>query len=231
MPDRAGADGGEKEVASIASVGFGLTALCIGDERGWVGHQDAYDHSMKVLRFLREKARQEHGHFYHFLNMRTGQRMWNCEVSNIDTALLMAGVLTVRQHFAGTDLASLANELYERVDWPWLLGSDGLLHQGWNPESGMLPAEWGSFSEGPPMIVLLGLGSRTHPLPPATWRAWHREPVMKYAGLAFLQCPPCSRSSIRSAGLICAASVMITLNTSAIPSWRLWLKDSGASMN
>src|SRR5205814_1966995 len=83
-----------------------------------------YDRSMKVLRFLRDKAPQEHGHFYHFLNMRSGQRVWNCEVSNIDTALLMGGVLTVRQHFKGTDLAELANELYERVEWTWLLRAD-----------------------------------------------------------------------------------------------------------
>jgi len=196
MPDRSLATGGAKDVASIASVGFGITALCIGDERGWIAHQDAYDRSLRVLRFLRERGPQEHGHFFHFLNMRTGQRVWNCEVSNIDTALLMAGVLTVRQHFAGTELASLANELYERVDWPWLMrGSEdpktkGLVRMGWNPEHGFLESDWGQFSEGPPLIILLGMGSRTHPLPPETWRAWRREPVMTYAGLTFVQCPP-----------------------------------------
>src|SRR3954453_5994602 len=128
MPDRIRADGSGnddggpgKDVASIASVGFGLTALCIGVERGWVPRQDAYDRSMKVLRFLRDKAPQEHGHFYHFLDMPTGGRVWKCEVSNIDTALLMAGVLTVRQYYPDTELAKLANELYERVEWTWLL--------------------------------------------------------------------------------------------------------------
>jgi hypothetical protein len=191
MPDRAKADGGAKDVASIASVGFGLTALCIGDQRGWVSHQDAYDRSMKVLRFLRDKAPQEHGHFYHFLDMRTGARTWNCEVSNIDTALLMAGVLTVRQHFANTDLAKLANELYERVDWPWMLDSEnGLLHAGWKPEEGFLRGHWGAFSECPTTIILMGLGSRTHPLPEQSWRAWRREPVITYAGFTYIQCPP-----------------------------------------
>src|SRR5204863_3286 len=82
MLDRAKADGGAKDVSSIAAVGFGLTALCIGEQRGWVDHQQAYDRSMKVLRFLRDKAPQEHGHFYHFLDMRTGKRVWECEVSN-----------------------------------------------------------------------------------------------------------------------------------------------------
>ena len=190
MADRGKVDGGAADVASIASVGFGLTALCIGDERGWVPHQEAYDRSMKVLRFLRDKAPQEHGHFYHFLNMRTGQRVWKCEVSNIDTALLMAGVLTVRQHFKDTELARLANELYERVDWPWLMREDGLIRMGWKPEGGFLKSDWGAYSEGPPLIILLGMGSRTHPLPAKAWHAWKREPVMTYAGLTFIQCPP-----------------------------------------
>jgi len=191
MPDRAKATGGaSNDVASIASVGFGLTALCIGEQRGWIPRQVAYDRSLRVLRFLREQAPQEHGHFYHFLDMHTGKRVWDCEVSNIDTALLMAGVLTVRQHFAGTELATLANELYERVEWPWLLSPDGTLRHGWKPESGFLDATWGAFSEGPPLILLLGLGSRTHPLPAKSWRAWRREPVITYAGLTFMQCPP-----------------------------------------
>lgn len=189
MPDRAGANGGAKDVASIASVGFGLTALCIGDERGWIKHQEAYDRALRVLRFLREKAPQEHGHFYHFLNMRTGERTWNCEVSNIDTALLMAGVLTARQQFPGTELSTLAADLYDRVDWPWLLTENGTLSMGWTPEHGFLKARWDQYNEGP-LIYLLGLGSKTHPLPAESWRAWRRKPVVTYAGLSFLQCPP-----------------------------------------
>jgi hypothetical protein len=189
MPDRAAADGPGKDVASIASVGFGLTALCIGDERGWIKHEDAYNRALRVLRFLREKAPQEHGHFYHFLNMRTGERTWNCEVSNIDTALLMAGVLTARQHFANTELATLANDLYERVDWPWMLTDNGMLSMGWIPEHGFIKARWDQYNEGP-LIYLLGMGSRTHPLPAEAWRAWRRQPVVTYAGLSFLQCPP-----------------------------------------
>ena len=196
MPDRAKAAGGpDNDVASIASVGFGLTALCIGDSRGWVAHQEAYDRSLRVLKFLRNQAPQEHGHFYHFLDMHSGQRVWNCEVSNIDTALLMAGVLTVRQHFANTELATLANELYERVEWSWLLRGpeskplEGLLRMGWKPETGFLNADWGTFSEGP-LIYLLAMGSRTHPAPPQAWRAWRREPVITYAGLTYMQCPP-----------------------------------------
>ena len=168
---------------------FGLTALCIGDERGWVKHQDAYDRSMRVLRFLRDKAPQEHGHFYHFLNMRTGKRTWNCEVSNIDTALLMAGVLTVRQHFPNTELSTLANELYERVDWPWLLTTTAMLCMGWKPERRFPECAVGAVQRRAADLPA-GPGSHTHPLPAESWRAWQREPVINYAGLTFIQCPP-----------------------------------------
>jgi hypothetical protein len=191
MSDRAKADGSKPgDVASIASVGFGLTALCIGVERGWMARQEAYERSLRVLKFLRDRATHEHGHFYHFMEMSTGRRVWECEVSNIDTALLMAGVLTVRQYFPDSELAKVANELYERVEWTWLLEPDGRLKHGWKPETGFLDAHWGAYSEGPVLIHLLGMGSRTHPLPASSWNAWKREPVLTYAGLTFIQCPP-----------------------------------------
>ena len=190
MPDRARAIGGHtNEIASIASVGFGLTSLCIGEERGWVPKQEVYDRAFRVLRFLRDKAPQERGHFYHFLNMRTGAREWNCEVSNIDTAILMAGILTVRQHFPGTDLAALCTELYDRVEWPWLMTDSGSLCMGWTPESGFINAKWDHYSEGAPLILLLALGSNTHPLPPEAWQKWKRDPFT-YAGMTYLQCGP-----------------------------------------
>jgi hypothetical protein len=189
MPDRAKATGGAKDVASIASVGFGLSALCVGDKRGWVSHQEAYDHALKVLRFLRDREPAVHGFYYHFLNMHTGERVWNCEVSSIDTALLMAGVLTVRQHFQGTELATIADGLYQRVEWPWMSTPDGTLAMGWKPDQGFTTYRWSSFNEGP-LIYLLGLGSRDHALSPQAWRAWRRDPIVTYAGLTFIQCPP-----------------------------------------
>ena len=189
MPDRAKVNGGAGDVASIASVGFGLTALCVGDQRGWISHQDAYDRSMRVLRCLRDEAPQSHGTFYHFLEMHTAKRTWNCEVSNIDTALLMAGVLTVRQHFPNTELATVANALYQNVDWAWLTSPDGSLYMGWKPEDGFIQSRWDQFNEGP-LIYLLGMGSTTHPLPAQAWRSWRREPVVAYSGLTFAQCPP-----------------------------------------
>jgi hypothetical protein len=210
MPDRAGANGGLSSVGSpcsIASVGFGVTALCIGDNRGWISHQEAYDRCLRPLQFLHDHAVQVNGYFYHFLNMHTGQRVWNCELSNIDTALLMAGVLTVRQHFPNTPLSVLADQMYRSVDWNWMISQDGTAFMGWNPPNealeqslahggttdtrdGFIQSRWSFFSEGPPLIYLLGLGSPTHPLPAAVWRAWKREPVTTYDGLTFMECPP-----------------------------------------
>ena len=191
MPDRARANGGKaNDVCSIASVGFGVTALCIGAERGWIERQEAYDRCLRVLKFLRDKVPHEHGFFYHWINMRTGAREWNCEVSNIDTALLMAGVITVRQYFPDTELAKVANDLYERVDWNWFYNEKDLCHTGWKPETGMGKGEWGAYSECPVLVTLMGLGSRTHPLKPETWHAWKRERIVTYAGLTFIQCPP-----------------------------------------
>ena len=189
MPDRGKANGGGGDVASIASVGFGLTALCIGAERGWVPRQDVYDRSIRVLKFLRDKVPHAHGHFYHFLDMRTGQRVWDSEASNIDTAILMAGAITVRQLFPNTELASIVNELYQRVEWGWLVRPDGRLCMGWKPESGFIDAHWDQFNEGT-LIFLMAMGSPTHPLPPEAWQSWERKPVMQYEGMTFLQCPP-----------------------------------------
>lgn len=193
MRDRGNARGGvgnnSDDVASIASVGFGLTAYCIGVERGWMTRQDAYDRSLRVIQFLHDHGPAVHGTFYHFLNMRTGERMWNCEVSNIDTALLMAGVLTARQYFPNTPLAKVADELYENVDWPWLMAPDGPLFMGYKPESGIITAKWENFCEGP-LIYLLAMGSHNHPMSAPAWGVWRRWPIVTYAGLTFMQCPP-----------------------------------------
>ena len=192
MPDRARASGGKaNDVCSIASVGFGLTALCVGAERGWVERQDAYDRSLKVIKFLHDTAAHERGMFYHFINMRTGAREWDCEVSNIDTALLVCGVICARQYFPDTELAKVADAVVNRVEWDWMANEKGECHTGYKPEQGMYEGVWGAYSECPVVISLIGMGSRGgHALPEKAWDAWRREPVITYAGLTFIQCPP-----------------------------------------
>lgn len=181
--DRAPADGSvlihaeDQPVGSIASVGFGLTGITIADERGWVETDAAQERVETTLRFLLEKAQHKEGFFYHFVDMRTGQRVWNCELSSIDTALLLAGVLTVRQYYADHEsIPELATAIYDRVNWPWMMGDGRTLSMGWTPEEGFITFRWDHFSEHL-VLQMLGLGSNTHPLPPETWHAWTRGPV------------------------------------------------------
>lgn len=189
IADRALADGGGARIASIAATGFGLTALCIADSRGWITHEQAYARALLTLRFLRDDAENVHGYFYHFLNLNTGKRAGHAELSSIDTALLVAGILTCREHFAGTEAADCAGQICDRVDWPWMLDGEKTLRMAWTPESGFLAARWSRFNEGM-LLYLLGMGSGTHALPPECWDAWEHGPVITYAGMTFIQCPP-----------------------------------------
>jgi hypothetical protein len=117
--------------------------------------------------------------------------VWDCELSSIDTALLMCGALVARQHYAGTEVDQLATMLYDRVDWPWMLAGGKTLSMAWKPEGGgrFLDARWSDFSEGW-LLYLLAMGSKTHPLPAEAWNAWERKPKVTYAGRTFLQHPP-----------------------------------------
>lgn len=189
IPDRARAAGGGARIASIAAEGFGLTALCIADEHHWEPHAEIYARVLRALDFFRYHAQCMHGFYYHFLALNSGRRQWKCEVSSIDTALLMAGVLTVREHFSGTAASRIAAYLYRRVDWPWMLNGKKTLSMGWKPGSGFLPYRWKQFNEGP-LIYLLGIGSPSHPLPAASWAAWQRGPLCTYGGYTFMCCPP-----------------------------------------
>ena len=107
-------------VASIAATGFGLTALCIGQERGWVSLRDARERAIVTLRFLSKKMPTHRGFFYHWANLKTGERTWDSEVSSVDTAILLCGVLTCREHFQYAEITGLAYEIFNRIDWTWL---------------------------------------------------------------------------------------------------------------
>lgn len=188
VKDRSLASGSDsREVASIAATGFGLTALCIASQRGYLEKTKARDRALTTLRFLAQQMDTHHGFYYHFVNFRTGERAWKCELSSIDTSLLLCGVLTCRAFFQDEEIGKLASQIYERADWPWFLNGGKTLSMGWKPESGFLTARWDIYCELM-MIYLLGLGSPTHPLPADTWDAWKR-PEFDYYHLRYIGSP------------------------------------------
>ena len=169
--------------ASIAAVGMALTCYPVGVQRGFMTHAHALARTLATLRFLHGLEQSEspeaagcRGFFYHFIDMKTGRRAWRCELSTIDTALLMAGVLATAAYFHAdtpdeTELRRLAGALYERVEWDWLLGEKGTICHGWKPETGRLPWHWEGYDEAL-ILYLLALGSPTHPVPAASYDAW-----------------------------------------------------------
>ncbi|HXI24411.1 MAG TPA: glucoamylase family protein [Pyrinomonadaceae bacterium] len=188
--DGAPADEDHRTVASIAATGFGLTAICIGAERGWVKRDAARERVRTTLRFFADHALQEHGWFYHWMDVNTGARMWKSEVSSIDTALLLAGALTARQYFHDdAEIVRLATVIYERIDFPWMLnGHPTLLSMGWRPESNFIKARWDDYSEHP-ILYLLAIGSPTHPITTEAWYAWKRN-WNYYKGYKYLGATP-----------------------------------------
>jgi hypothetical protein len=172
------------DAASIAATGFGLTALCIAEHRGFIGREAALERVFATLRFLWKKLPNHRGFFYHFANPETGERMFDSEVSSVDTAILLCGILTCREHFHHPAVAQLANLIFNRVDWTWLSEDTSLLTHGWTPEVGFLPSRWDFYSELM-MINLLGMGSSAHPLQPETWNAWKRS-IFEYDGMRYI---------------------------------------------
>jgi len=190
VPDRARVDGSSlddnhRDVASTAATGFGLTAICIATERHWISGSEARERVRNTLRFFANNAIHQRGWFYHWIDVKTGQRRWNSEVSSIDTALLLAGVLTVRQYFRDDqEIRELATRIYERVDFRWMLNGDPLLlSHGWKPESGFLKARWDTYSEDT-ILYLLAIASPTHPITSSSWYALWRDRY-RYAGYAY----------------------------------------------
>jgi hypothetical protein len=190
VPDRARMDGApldenHRNVASIAATGFGLSGICIAAERGWISHSQARERTRNTLLFFANKAFQQHGWFYHWLDAKTGERRWQSEVSSIDTALLLGGVLTARQYFRDDpEIRKLATTIYERVDFHWMLnGHQLLLSHGWKPETGFLKPRWDTYSEDT-ILYLLAIGSPTHPISPASWYALWRDRY-RYEGYTY----------------------------------------------
>lgn len=193
--DRARVDGSPqlphlRNVSNIAACGFALTALAAGVERGWVKPEEARGRALATLRFFAERAEHQRGWFYHWLDAAAGKRIWRSEISSIDTALLLGGILTARQYFSqDPEIVRLATLIYERIDFPWMLNGDrGLISHGWTPEDGFLPYRWDQYSEHT-LLYLLAIASPTHPVPAGAWRAWRRDPN-SYAGQSFIGSAP-----------------------------------------
>jgi hypothetical protein len=170
--------------ASISATGFGLTALCIGHSRGLIALADVQRRVLITLRALWKTVPVHRGFFYHWADMNTGGRVWEAEVSSVDTAILLCGILTCREYFANPEIRRLAHMIFNRVDWTWLSEDTALLPHGWTPEGGFLPYRWQHYSELM-MMYLLGLGSYSHPLRVETWQAWKRS-TFEYAGLRYI---------------------------------------------
>ena len=159
--------------SSVAATGFALAAYAIGGSRGWIAPDYAYNRILTTLQTLRHKAAHEKGVFYHFLDARTGKRVWGSEASSIDTALAVAGALLAARYYPGTEIEKLAREIYERVDWKWMMNNSDFICMGWTPESKFLPYYWDSYNELM-LLVALAVGSPTFPVPPSAWERWLR---------------------------------------------------------
>ncbi|MBW7925208.1 MAG: hypothetical protein H3C59_10755 [Burkholderiaceae bacterium] len=169
--------------ASIAATGFGLAAYPVGVRRGWVGRAEAVERTLMLLRFLRASRQGPQpdatgckGSYYHFLDISTGRRAGGCELSTVDTAFLLAGMLTAAAFFDGEceeedELRGLADALYRRVQWSWACNGGATVTHGWTPEGGFLPYRWQGYDESL-LLYVLGLGSPTHPLPAESYEAW-----------------------------------------------------------
>ena len=171
--------------ASIATIGFALTAYPIGVERGLITRADAIQRTLTTLRFFRASEQSEapdatgyKGFYYHFLHMESGRRAWKCELSTIDSAYLLAGALAAGAYFDGDaaaerEIRSLADQLYARADWEWALNSGETVSMGWKPKRGFLPYRWEGYTEAL-ILYVLALASPTRPIPPDSYAAHTR---------------------------------------------------------
>lgn len=169
--------------ASIAAVGFALVAYPVGVERGWMTRSEAVERTLKLMRFFwtstqgtAPDATGHNGFYYHFLDMITGRRAGRCELSTVDTAFLLAGMLAAAAYFDGESedeqaIRGLADALYRRANWPWACNGGATVTHGWMPESGFLPYRWEGYDEAL-LLYVLGLGSPTFPLSPESYVAW-----------------------------------------------------------
>ncbi len=174
---------GSEGIASMASVGFALTAYPIGVEKGYITWQEGYDRANGTLDTLLRMDRVE-GFYYHFVEMQTGQRAWQSEVSNIDTSILLMGVLTAGEYFGG-EVQAKAQQIYEGVNWPWFLDSArNMFYMAYRPEKGF-EGHWDFYAEQL-MMYVLAAGSVTYPLDDLPYYTFTRHTAHYGAGQPFI---------------------------------------------
>ena len=189
--------------SSVAAIGFGLTGYGIGAERGWVTREQAAARVVATLRTLSRAPQGEaaagvaghRGFFYHFLRFEDATRFKDVELSTIDTALLMAGVLFVESYFdrdgaTEREIRELARALHEGVEWSWLRPRPPLVAMGWYPEKGFHHLDWRGYNEAM-LLYVLALGSPTHPIEPEAWRLWTSEfETVRFHGQEYFEFAP-----------------------------------------
>lgn len=173
-----------RRMASIAATGFGLSALCIAHERGYLPKAQIEERVKNTLDWHLNSFPEVHGFYYHFTDIETGVRVPGVELSSIDTALLLCGVRTAEAYFKDIQIKQMARQIYERVDWPWMLNDGKTFSMGWHPEKGFLDARWEHYCELM-MIYLLAIGSPTHPVDGSYWDNWTR-PVIHYKQYSYI---------------------------------------------
>jgi len=182
IPDRAPTP----SFSSIAAVGFGLTAYGIGVERGYVTREQAAERTLATLKSLLSMKQGPEpagvsgykGFFYHFLDMKTAERFKTVELSTVDTALMIAGALFAQSYFdrdnaTEAGIRDAAEQLYARVEWPWEQVRPNAISMGWTPEQGFHAWDWRGYNEAM-IVVILALGSPTHPVDAAAWAEYHK---------------------------------------------------------
>lgn len=170
--------------SSITAVGMGLSTYIVGVERGLISRDEAIQKTLTILRFFfagrqgpEKDAMGYKGFYYHFLDMQTGKRARECELSTVDTTFFIAGALHAAAYFTGEDPAEeeirqLADSLYRRIDWIWALNGGITVCLGWTPESGFIPCNWDNGYSEALLLYILALGSPTFPIGAEGYRGW-----------------------------------------------------------
>ncbi|MCX6246195.1 MAG: Tat pathway signal protein [Bacteroidetes bacterium] len=193
--------------SSIAATGFGIPAFAIGAERKWITREQAAAITLNILKFFINSAQNTakngigyKGFYYHFLRMDSGTREWNCELSSVDTGLLMMGIIFARNYYnAGNEtekqIRSLAARLLERVDWDFMVLPASskyafTISMAWTPESGLQDFGWCGYNEALFLYILAaGSGMKNAEQSYQSWLKTYKWQT-PYKGLSHVAFPP-----------------------------------------